>query len=41
MSDSNSRKPYTKPALLRREALAAVTAIKKVSPGDKKKRDDV
>ncbi len=37
MSDSDARKPYAKPALHRRESLAEVTAIKKVSPGDKKK----
>ncbi len=40
MSSSESRKTYAKPALVRRESLTEVTAMKKVSPGDKK-RDPV
>ena len=37
MSGNNPRKAYAKPVLQRREMLAEVTAVKKVSPGDKKK----
>ncbi len=37
MQTDQPKKVYGKPTLARREPLAAVTAIKKVSPGDKKK----
>ena len=37
MPKDQPKKDYSKPALARREALSEVTAMKKVSPGDKKK----